>query len=227
MRFIAPHKITRRHMVMGLASLAASLAGVPLHANSIDPSEIDQPAEGLPPLDAVLILHDDSVDARDLRRQRARFHQRGTATRAIKVVGDLDKDRFLDLMHQCEAILAEERHVRPQATIAVMAWCDVANPLRELPDATSADIAIAHLMLWALNPSDDLEKVPRFVLEGRSEVVFFLIDPHQFKDANGIQQDGAGDRQRAGQRFHLFVTIPADNESTAMPLVPSEPIVRG
>ena len=183
----------------------------------IHPGEIDQPAEGLPPLDAVLILHDDSVDARDLRRQRASLHERGITTHAIKAAGDLDAPRFLDLMHQCETFLAEERHERPQATIAVMAWCDVANPLRELPDATSADIAIAHLMLWSLNPSDDLEKVPRFVLEGRSEVVFFLLDPHQFKDANGIQQYGAGDRQRAGQRFHLFVTSSDDSERTIEP----------
>lgn len=161
----------------------------------------------MPPLDAVIIAVDSEVTEYALKDQCDAFEQHGIATRVFRVDAASNVEKLLAVMAQFEEMLDEQRRSSVRGKIGVMAWCRVDNPLRELPAATSADIDLVRLILFAYDLQTAQPNVPVSFLEGREELHEFMLFPHEVLPQYSPNQASKGNEDSSDARPRRLYTV--------------------
>ena len=129
------------------------------------------------PPSAVVIVAYTEVDSSMLHTQVRLFRRHGILPIALRVVEPSEPSQLDAVRMRCERFLSSLRLHSRHRQVAVMAWCDVGNPLREIPAATSANVDIVRLMLRPIHEDSTRSDMPDWVAEGRDEFHEFLILP--------------------------------------------------
>ncbi len=126
---------------------------------------------------AVVIVVDAEVDSTMLQTQARLFRQYGIRPVTWRVLDATDPSQLHAMRTRCERLVSSLRLHSRHKRAAVMAWCDVGSPLREVPAATSANIDIVRLMLQPIHEESIGSGMPDWVAEGRDKLHEFLIFP--------------------------------------------------
>lgn len=111
---------------------------------------------------AVIVVSDPSVPRHAARRQREVLIEDGLHALGLRTDSCANISKVHGLASACNTLIAELRTDAKIKTITVLAWCEFASPLKNLPAATTAD-ALAVRLFGTTAKIDDGIDDPAFI----------------------------------------------------------------